>query len=238
MVCLCKKKKNLPSASSGAEPEKPRAQSDLSLHSQVKPSKEIGHKLPKQSSRREPAQANRGLRPCPTALYRALIEPHHSKRYVTVALLWQSGSCMIGVVARAHIEPLKGQQVLNKAPARASQRRRSLRLRAVGCKRLWWGTRWILEAVQTIAEPLNHRPSLWQCLPGLWKYISTALAFKVIQPQVSQVAESEEKKLHLFAFECTVDPKSTWTLKSHLMYELHCTRNKITNQEESESKLH
>lgn len=37
--------KNLPSASSGAEPEKPRAQSDLCLHAQVKSSKEIGHKL-------------------------------------------------------------------------------------------------------------------------------------------------------------------------------------------------
>lgn len=37
----------------------------------------------------------------------------------------------------------------------------------------------------------------------------------------------KKENLHLFAFECTVDPKSTWTLKSHLMYELHCTRNKI-----------
>jgi len=42
MVCLCKKKqknKNLPSACSGAEPEKTRAQSDWSLHAQVKPCK-------------------------------------------------------------------------------------------------------------------------------------------------------------------------------------------------------
>lgn len=148
MVCLCKKTRRLQAAVQNQRSQEPSPTCPF-IH-KFKPSKEIGHKLPKQSSRREPAQANRGLRPCPTALYRALIEPHHSKRYVTVALLWQSGSCMIGVVARAHIEPLKGQQVLDKAAAYASQRRRSLGLRVVGFRHLWWGTCWMLEAVQTL----------------------------------------------------------------------------------------
>lgn len=94
----------------------------------------------------------------------------------------------------------------------------------------------------SIAEPLNHRlnrrPSLQQHLPGLWKYTFTALAFTALCREhftissrilhytaVYQTTRSEERKF--VCINVRWAQRSILTSMSQLMYELHCTRNKI-----------